>query len=402
MMWLFLPFRNLFRNIRRTVAVLVTIGLGAGALLAFDGFIQGVLTQYRDDTIHAHYGNGQINTKGYRESVFSNPIKHWIDNGDELEEFLYEIDGVEHVFPRASFSAILKKGKITVAAAGQGIKADREADFFQSLNVEEGEMLHDGTQGILLGRGLAKSLDVKPGDTVTVVATSMKGLMKNDDFTVSGIFHTGLQDFDSRNFRIELGDAQRLLKTSKIELVSLGLRDLSDWENVAAKVNEVYPKLEAVPFDVLDEIYYKHSVSWLNAQFHIVQIIILSIVLFGIFNSISAAILERKQEIGNLRANGESVFQVMRLIMVEGVMLAIFGSCLGMGVAYSFLTTFIHEGILMPPGPGMTRQFYAHFSFEWPMVVSTLMLGVTSSTIASFLAGVRVARMPIAKLLRAY
>src|SRR5882724_4316573 len=86
-MRLFLAFRNLFRNIRRTVAVLLTIALGAGALLSFGGFIKGVLNEYRDKTIHSHYGFGQINTQGYRDSAFQDPVKHWIKNGDQLEEY---------------------------------------------------------------------------------------------------------------------------------------------------------------------------------------------------------------------------------------------------------------------------------------------------------------------------
>lgn len=401
-MWFFLAFRNLFRNIRRTVAILLTIALGAGALLSFDGFIRGVLAEYRDRTIHSHYGYGQINTNGYRDSAFSNPSKHWINNGEELEEFLYTIDGVKNVFPRASFPAILKAGKTTVSGSGQGIKAEREADFFDGLNVEKGETLRDQSKGILLGRGLAKALHVEPGDSVTVMATSNKGLLDKATFVVTGIFHTGLLDYDSRSFQVQLEDAQQLLKTSKIELFSLSLRDLSDWEHVAAAVVAKFPELEATPFDVLDEVYYQHSVDWLNAQFRVVQIIILSIVLFGIFNTISAAILERKQEIGNLRANGESVFNVMRLIMAEGAMLAIFGSFIGMAASITILTLFVDKGLLMPPGPGMTRQFLVSFRFEWPMVFSTLMLSGTSAFIASFLAGIRVAKMPIAKSLRSY
>src|SRR5690606_29471308 len=123
--------------------------------------------------------------------------------------------------------------------------------------------------------------------------------------TVAGIFHTGSLDFDSRVFRIQIDAAQTLLRTPKIESVSLALNSLSDWDSVAALVSERFPHLEATPFDVLDEVYYQHSVDWLKAQYTVVQVIILSIVLLGIFNAISTSILERKQEIGNLRANGE-------------------------------------------------------------------------------------------------
>jgi len=401
-MGFFLAFRNLFRNLRRTVAVLLTVALGAGALFSFDGFISGVLDEYRDSTIHSHYGFGQINTKGYRETVFEEPTNHWIDNREQLEQFLLDLEEVDDVFPRASFSALLKNGKNTVSGFGQGIEAEKEADFFHSLNVEEGETLSGQSHGILLGRGLANSLHVQPGDPITVMATSVNEVINSAEFIVTGIFHTGSLDFDSRMFRVQLNEAQSLLKTSKIELVSLALHDLSGWDRVAEKVGESFPELEATPFDVLDEVYYGHSVDWLKAQFRVVQIIILGIVLLGIFNTISASILERKQEIGNLRANGESVFQVMKLIMVEGALLAAIGSFIGIAGSFSILKLFIDQGLSMPPGPGMTRQFLVSFHFEWPMLLFTLILSGISAIIASFLAGIRVAKMPIAKALSAY
>lgn len=397
-----LAFRNLFRNFRRTLAVLMTIALGTGALFSFDGFICGVLTSYRDSTIHSHYGFGQIHTQGYRETVYEEPTNHWIVNANELEETLLDMDEVERVFPRANFSALITAGNITVSGSGQGIEAAREADFFHRLDVEEGEPLVGQEKGILLGRGMATALDVRPGDAVQVTTTATTGEITTSEFKVTGIFHTGSVEFDSRIFRVQLKQAQDLLKTSKIELVSLALRDLGDWERVAKMIGSSYPELEATPFNILDKIYYQHSVDWLKAQFRVVLMIILGIVVLGIFNSISSSILERKQEIGNLRANGESVFQVMQLILIEGILLALLGTCIGVGLSYSVLTFFIDQGLMMPPGPGMTRQFAVTFKFEWSMVLFALMLSCIASFIASFLAGIRVAKMSISKCLRAH
>lgn len=397
-----LAFRNLFRNIRRTVAILLTVALGAGALFSFDGFINGVLTQYRDDTIHANYGFGQIHTKGYRESVFAEPWKHWIKNPGALEKFLFNLEGVEKIFPRVSFSALLTNGNVSVSGHGQGIDAKEEANFFYALNASEGKTLYDEANGILLGYGLAKALNVRPGDPVTVKTTSTDGEINHTNLRVVGIFQTGLVEFDNHMFRIQLNEAKKLLKTGNIELYSLGLKNLSDWKNVAKKVEAAFPELEAIPFDVLDKVYYQHSVDWLNAQFHVVQFIIMAILLLGIFNSVSACILERKQEIGNLRANGESVFSIMKLIVTEGGLLGIFGGLFGMGLSYLVLKVFLDKGILMPPGPGHTLQFVAVFNFQWSMVFLTLALSSIAAIIASIFAGWRVARMPIAKALRSH
>lgn len=398
----FLPLRNLFRNVRRTLAIFFTLALGAGALFSFEGFIKGVLDEYRDATIHSHYGYGQINMKGYRTTVFEEPTEQWIKNSAPLEKFLLNLTEVDRVFPRASFSALLKNGKTTVSGSGQGIDAASEAHFFHGLNVEEGVTLLDQSKGILLGKGLAQALRVQPGDSVTVVANSSQGAINSGEFIVTGIFHTGAIDFDSRMFRIQLPEAQKLLNTSKVELLSLALRDISDWDQVAKQVAISFPELEATPFDILDEVYYKHSVDWLKAQFHVVQVIILSIVLLGIFNTISASILERKQEIGNLRANGESIAQVMRLIMAEGVLLAFFGSCIGMSLSALVLNICVDQGLMMPPGPGMTRPFLVTFSFEWSMIFLTLALNMVAALIASFLAGIKVARMPISRALSSH
>lgn len=307
---------------------------------------------------------------------------------------------MKEVFPRASFSALLKKGNKTISGHGEGIEGEREAEFFTSLNIEEGEALRDQPHGILLGKGLAAALNVHPGDTVTVIATSTKSMINDQKFTVTGVFHTGNAQFDKNVFRIPIQDAQELLKTNRIESISLGLYQLSDWEDVAKTIQEKFPTLEATAFDELDKIYYKHSVDWLNAQFGVVLCIILGIVILGIFNSVSASILERKQEIGNLRANGESVLEVMRLIIAEGTLVSFFGSLLGIGISYAFLMGFIHQGLEMPPGPGQTRQFLVTFSFTWPIILKTVAYNTLAALIASFLAGIKVARMPIAKALR--
>ena len=401
-MIIFLSVRNLFRNVRRTLAILFTVALGTGALFSFEGFITGVLKELKDTTIHAHYGYGQINTKGYRETVFEDPTKQWIANGDQLLEFLLNVDGVEDAFPRASVSALLKHGSITIGGSGQGIDAEREAQFFHSLDVERGKALTHEPNGIFLGVGLAKALRAEPGDVVTVIATSNKGTISRDKFIVTGIFNTGSLNFDSRVFRIQLPAAQNLLKTSRIESVALALRNESDWGAVAQRVEEAFPTLEATSFEVLDKINYQHSVDWLNAQFNVVQVIILAIVVLGIFNSVSASILERKQEIGNLRANGESVFQVMQLIICEGSVLALCGSLLGMGLSYGILELFIDNQLLMPPGPGNTRQFVVKFSFEWSMVIFTLVFSLVAAALASFFAGIKIAKMSISKSLRSH
>lgn len=395
-----LATRNLFRNPRRTLAVLLTIAMGTGSLFIFHGFNNGIMNQYRDNCIHARYGHSQINTRGYRDKVFAKPWEHWIDDWTPLAKRLRTIPGVELLFPRLEFSALLSNGTATISGHGQAIDGKAESGFFNTLNIVEGQTLGSQTDGILLGKGLASALDAHPGKVLTVMVQDINGQLRQTTLTVTGIFHTGSKEFDDVMFRVPLSHGQQLLQTRRIETLALGLRSLDDWPAVAKLVNDEFANLEAVPFAMLDEVYYQHSVDWLAAQFGVIHLIILGIVIVGIFNTVSISVLERKQEIGNLCANGESRTEIMMLLIWEGFTLGILGAGLGLTLALGLDFLFLREGILMPPAPGLTRQFRVLIEFQPSMALITFALGSSSALLATILASARVVRTSIGDALR--
>ena len=395
-----LSLRNLLRNPRRTMTVLVTVAVGTASLFIFHGFNTGIMNQYRDNMIHGLYGHGQLNTRGYRESVFEKPWEHWITNYSELEPKLLGIPGVKHLFPRMQLFALLSNGQITISGRGQGVDSVKESTFFDTMNVVEGKMLSDEVDGILLGIGLARALAVKVGDRVTVLANTVRGSINGLDLIVTGIFHTGMRELDNALFRVPIAQAKLLLDTERIESISIGLHSNDAWPGFAAAVSQIAPELETVPFAELDKVYYQNSVDWLQAQFNVIQGIILTIVLLGIFNTIATSILERKQEIGNLRANGESFLEVLMLLTGEGLALGLLGTLLGLGVALLLNFTVLANGILMPPAPGLTRQFHIMIELQASMAFRTVVMGLVTAAIGTLIAGWKAARMPIGDALR--
>lgn len=400
MILLRIAIRNLFRNPRRTVTILCTVAMGTGSLFVFHGFNTGIMNQYRENTVHSRYGHGQINTEGYRDQVFEKPWQHWITNWETMKPEVLKIPGVKQVFPRVQFFSLLTNGEVTVSGRGQGVDAPEEAQFFNTLNIEEGDMLADHPDGILLGRGLARSLDVKPGDRVTVLGTTIHGSMNALDLTVTGIFHTGAKEFDDVVFRIPLKQAHILLDTTRIESVALGLDSVASWKPVSQKVESLFPETETTPFAILDKVYYQNSVDWLNSQFGIIQAIIIFIVVLGIFNTVSTGILERKQEIGNLRANGESSGDILKLLALEGIVLGVAGALIGCVVTALINSTLLRQGILMPPAPGLTRQFHVLIELQMSMAYMTFAMGTATALVGTLVAGIKVSKMPIGEALR--
>ncbi|MEO5666839.1 MAG: FtsX-like permease family protein [Bdellovibrionota bacterium] len=388
--------------LRRTLAVVLTVAMGTGSLFILHGFNHGVMNQYRDNTIHCRYGYGQVNVKGYREQVFEKPWEHWIENPDVVIASLRKAPGVTQVFPRIDFGAMLTNGSINVSGRGQGIDGREEAGFFNTLNIEEGVTLSTQANGILLGRGLARALKAKPGDHITMLSTTVDGSFNGADMEVVGIFHTGQKDFDDVVFRVPLAQAQGLLSTTKVESIALGLDGVDSWDGFAKYVAHAHPELETTSFAVLDKVYYQNAVDWLASQFDVIQFIILTVVILGIFNTVSTSVLERKQEIGNLRANGDSKTEVVSLLCAENAVLGMTGGIVGILFVLALIHTVLAKGFLMPPSPGITRQFHVIIEVSALMALKTFLMGTVSCFVGALLAAIRIARMPIADALRSH
>jgi putative ABC transport system permease protein len=396
---LFIAWRNIFRNPRRTLASLFTITLGAGGLLIYQGFNTGLMNQYRENTIHGYYGYGQIFPAGYYNKVLDKPWEKWFENPEEIEKKLRELPGVTDVFPRISFYAFLVHGGITLGGKGEGVVPERENRFFTEMNFIDGAPL-SGNDEIILGKGLADSLGVKSGDTVTVLSQTVNSQLNGLDLKVAGVFHLGIKAFDDRFFRVSLSAAQQLLDTHRVELFSLATTGVEAWPKIKNVIDLPENRGEAISFDVLDKVYYQNSVDFLDAQFRFVRMIILIIVALGIFNTIAVGLMERRGEIGALRANGESRSRLWKILILENAFLGLLGGVIGMVLAVVLDKLVLSKGIPMPPGPGITRNYLIYLEIQKEHYLQAMLLPLITVMLASLLPIRKILTEKIPDLLR--
>lgn len=386
-----LAWRNLFRNPRRTFASLITVAFGAAGLLIYQGFNNGIMNQYRENTIHGYYGYGQVFPKDYYGKVLEKPWTAWLENPMEVEKQLLSVPGVEQVFPRLSFYSFIVKGGITLGGRGEGTLPDREKKFFDRMNFIAGGDIQNENE-MILGKGLADSLNVKIGETVTLLTQTINGQLNGADLKVAGIFHMGIKAIDDTYFRLHLNQAQSLLDTKKIEMFSLGTVGVGYWDQVAEGIAKVNPNLQPVRFEILDKVYYQNSVDFLGAQFAFIRSIILLIVALGIFNTIAVGLLERGGEIGALRANGEKRSRLFQILLLENLFLGVVGGVLGVGIAFLIDLIFLKKGIAMPPAPGITRSYLIFLEMLPAHYLQAILLPTVTAVVASV--------WPISKLLK--
>jgi len=395
-----MALRHVFRSRRRSVFALLTISIGAVGLFLFMGFNGGLMNQYRANTIRARYGHGELSTKGYRGAAHARPWELWVTDARGVAERLKAIPGVRAVFPRLTFGSMLIHEETMLVAVGEGIDGVAEAAFFDQLNYVAGGDFKDRPDTIVLGKGLALGLGAKVGDTVSIYARNSRSEMNLKEVTVTGIFYTGIPAFDDGAFRCPLAVAQEVVDTRAVERFAVALTNDEGWPAFAQAAALKLPELEAVPFDVLDEVYYKHGVDFLNAQFDIIRFIILLVVFLGIFNLISMAVVERTGEIGILRANGDSRLDVALGQIMEAFTLGLLGGLLGILLGWLLTISVLSTGVPMPPAPGISRSFRILIELTAADAVHVVMLCTLTAVAGCVLPVFRATRMPIAQALR--
>jgi len=393
-----LAWRNLFRNPRRTLASLLTVAFGTAGLLVFQGFNTGIMNQYRENTIRGYYGYGQVFSKGYYGRVTEKPWENWIPDWKDFDTKLKTLPDIQETFPRLSFYAFLVKGQVTLGGRGEGILSERENDFFNQLNFISGGPLQSEDE-LILGKGLAESLDAKVGDTLTVLTQTIQGQLNGADLRVAGIFHMGIKAIDDQYFRLGLSQAQTLLGTDRVESFSLKTSGVGSWEKVESQIRGLSERLEAIRFEILDKIYYQNSIDFLEAQFAFIRFIIFLIVALGIFNTIAVGLLERAGELGALRANGESRRRAFQILLSESALVGLIGGLLGVVVAL-LLWLALSGGIPMPPGPGITRQYLIYLEIQPSHLIQGLILPMLATMVASLIPIRRLLNRSIPSLLR--
>ncbi len=212
------------------------------------------------------------------------------------------------------------------------------------------DSLAPGSFNIILGSELALWLGVGEGDTVVVMladaqTTPMGAMSKIKRFTVSGIFEAGYNEIDKGLAVVNMADLQRVLRMGQgVTGVRLKLHDMDQSWNVARDLAE---RLRG-PYRISDwtsenaNLY--HS---LKMEKTVMGILLSLIIAMGAFNLVSSQVMlvtDKQADIAILRTLGLTPRGVMQVFMVQGSLIGIIGTVLG--VVGGLLLTFNLERIL--------------------------------------------------------
>ena len=312
------------------------VALGFAVMVIALAIVTGFKQEIRDKVIgfgsHIQVSNFDENNSFETKPIF------------KTQDFLKELKNdpeIEHVQTFATKAGIIKTKEEIEGVVAKGIGPDFNWDFFNSRLVEGSIIQFKDTQrsnDVLISKLLSKKLNLHTGDNLVMYFIQQPPRARK--FTITGIYETGLEEFDNLYLFCDIAQIQKLndWTTDQVGGFEIKIRDFNKLEEEGKKVyNITGSDLNA---KTIKEIY-PQIFDWLDLQnINAIIIITLMIIVAGI-NMISALliiILERVNMIGTLKAIGAGSISIRKIFLyVSGFLLfrgLLMGNLIGIGLCY--------------------------------------------------------------------
>lgn len=340
-----LAWRNLWRNLSRSLIMIAGIAVGLFGLIVYFGISNGFIYEMVDAAIELELAHIQVNKQGY----LKNPIPKNSFAADSLfSERLEQIAGVEVASGRFKAAVLISSAEkssrvelVGVDPAGEGL-----VTVIPSLIVQ-GEYLQPGDdRKTVLGGELAKSLGVEIGGKVVVMAQDKNNELQSFLLRVGGIFTSSAPSWDKMAAFVSLETMHRIVNRSgelTSILIKVGNEDNVDLiaENIRQSLSGQRPDLQVSTWLEISPIL-SQSIDMFNSFVWIFYLIIYLAMAFGVINIMLMAVIDRTHELGVMRAVGTTPGQVMLVVLLEATLLGLVGVAVGGSAAWllnSYLST---------------------------------------------------------------
>ncbi len=334
----------------RMQTALIIVGVAAG--VAVVAYISALITGLQRNTLEKTLGTQAHITLSARDDVVIPALPaasgsvalvqtqpraqrpRLIANWRVLLPLLEAMPGVSAVSPAVNGAGLAVRGEASKSVNLVGVELDRY-DLVVGLRnkVVAGVARLDAGDGIL-GRELADDLGVRVGDRVGLVTGSV-----TDSLRVTAVVDLGVRELNRRTVIVPLRTAQSLFSlpggATSLDLV---LRDVWAAQSLAAELSRRFPyKVESW------QEANAQLVSALNAQSistGVIRAVVMVVVVLGIASVLVVSVVQKRREIGILRAMGATQGQVLRVFLLQGAIVGALGSVLGVLLAVGLIWAF--------------------------------------------------------------
>ena len=332
----------------QTLLILVGIAVGVAVIVFITALIQGLQANIIDRTLgtQAHIkvqAPDEFNrlaplTDGTSrlvlETLRAQRLRS-INNWQQVQQTLDGVAGITAVSPVVSGPAFARRGNAVESVALVGIDPVRYQRIIPLTDDIISGSLRVGAGDAVIGRLLADALGVRVGDKFRVQA----GDDREAQLNIAGIFELGVRDLDERYVYLDLKQSQSLLDLpGGVTVLDLTVDDIFAAQFMASRI--------AALTGLKAESWMQSNAQLMNAlrsqslSTVMISFFVAVSVAFGIASVLSISVVQRTREIGILRAMGARQRQILRVFLVQGAVLGLFGSLLGALSGYGLVWIF--------------------------------------------------------------
>ena len=351
-----------------------------------------------------------------------------ISDEDSFKELCKENKAVAIPFYEAQSLMVSKKG-LQSASLIRALPYDvclKDEGFEREINVYSGSFDLTEPNSIILGSELARSLGVRVGEEVNLLALSGSSdvsLLSDDRvFIVKGLFYSGYGDINSSYAFVSTEDGERYFGKGAKKIYGLKLKKSSEDTLMANVIKDSFPECKAESWRSYNRTFFGALRIEKNMLMFLV-ILIFVVVAVNIYNAMRRMVYERREEIAVLSALGGKKKAIQSIFLMQGFSIGIKGSVAGLflglfiSVNMENVFMFIAESqywlmyfftlLIAPENAIYVREnsmflLYAHIPTRivFEEVLFVTLFGIFASFIASFFASRGMAKLTVAEVLR--
>ena len=330
-------------------------------------------------------------------------IKHFLN--EPLNPSEYELE--KNFLNNNSFSqgifiqrpALLRKGQLAEGVIVEGMN-NTDLNFIDKLLVNGSSDLSH--KEVIIGQRLAELYKIKINDKVTLfdLSTIYKNRKRFMQFSVRGIFNSGMTEFDKNSIYIKIDDAKTLFKMEEqISGYILRLKNVGELDNINKLINSniSYP-LMSMSWKEKNRALYK----WLKVQRWPILFIFGLITLVAIVNiasSLLMIIIDKTKQIGLLSAIGMPRKKIKEIFLIKGLIIGFFGTFIGSLIAVILAFLQNNYKIIGVPEDIYFMNFIP-IDIDFIQILMISLISLIVSSLVSYWPSVRSSKIPPAEALK--
>ncbi|MFP3089043.1 ABC transporter permease [Treponema sp. TIM-1] len=331
-----IAFRNIFRNLRRTMFCVAAVGIAVFFVVFYSSLIEGMLKSMHEVVQVFELGHVRAVSAQYEAESEYSPVQYPVAEGQSLAavtERIRAIPGVRAVFPRISAYATLQESLVKHATLwGMNMGEETAVNHFNLTNrndgLVEGRWPERGSNECAIGLRLAEKAGLRIGDRIPLKTVSAQFSDKMWAPVVSGIFRFDYAKADGETIIVDFGRLQRLLVLDDASQQIIVYGDSPEQSGrIAAEMEKILG-----PEDVVTEWRDQYWIVMMNMyepMYFLIYLVFLIVACLLIVNTITMIIHERIKEIGMMGSLGMTRGEIVRVFFFESLFLAIAGATAG-------------------------------------------------------------------------